>query len=232
MGRRQRRRLAGAAAHAGRAASRGAIVSCTEDHCTPAPDWCARIVAAHAHGRTIVGGAIDKVQPAQGAAWAAYLLDYGRYMPPLSAGPAANASDCNVSYPREALDAVADSWRDEFHETTVQWALERLGVGVYLDPTVVVFQHREVTLAGWLPERREHGRIYARTRVAGASALARARYALASLVLPPVIVWRVVQRLRARGMTSRIPSSAWRPLMRAAIAWSAGERDGYLRSGR
>lgn len=213
-------------------ATTGAIVACTEDHCVPAPDWCARIREAHGRGHAVVGGAIDKAQPADGVSWAAYLLDYGRYMPPLPAGPADYASDCNVSYPRTALDGVADSWREEFHESTVHWALERRGVRVQLDPSIVVLQHRAVTLADWLPERREHGRIFAGTRVVGASPLVRARFALASVALPVVIVWRVVQRLRARGMTSRVPSSAWLPLARAAIAWSAGERRGYIGGGR
>lgn len=213
-------------------ATTGAIVACTEDHCVPAPDWCARIREAHGRGHAVVGGAIDKAQPADGASWAAYLLDYGRYMPPLPAGPADYASDCNVSYPRSALDDVAENWRGEFHESTVHWALERKGVRVQLDPSIVVVQHRAVSLAAWLPERREHGRIFAGTRMVGASPLVRARFALASLVLPMVIVWRVVQRLRARGLLSRVPSSAWFPLARAAVAWSAGERRGYLRGGR
>lgn len=213
-------------------ASRGTIVACTEDHCIPAPDWCDRIRSAHARGPVVVGGAIDKAQPAQGTAWAAYLLDYGRYMSPLPAGPAEYASDCNVSYPRAALDAVAGEWRDEFHETTVHWALARSGVSLQLDPTIVVHEHRDVMLAHWLPERREHGRTFARTRVANATSWARARLAVATLVLPPVIVLRIVQHLRARGTLSRVPSSAWVPLVRAAMAWSAGEREGYLRGGR
>ncbi len=209
-------------------ASRGVIVACTADHCIPAPDWCPRMREAHARGATVVGGAIDKAEPADGAAWAAYLLDYARYMSPLTAGPAAYASDCNVSYDRDALDRVAESWREEFHETTVHWALERAGVRLQLDPSIVVFQHRAVRLAEWLPERREHGRIFARTRNAGASSLARIRFALATLALPPVIVLRVVQRLRARGALGRVPTATWLPLVRAAMAWSAGERRGYL----
>ena len=209
-------------------ATSGSIVACTEDHCVPAPDWCRRIIAAHDGVSTAVGGAIDKAQSASGVAWAAYLLDYARYMSPLPAGPATYASDCNVSYPRAALDAVADVWREEFHETTVHWALAGRSVPLLLDPTVVVRQHRDVSLREYLAERRAHGRIFAVTRIAGATPLARASFALKALLLPPIMVQRVRRLLAERGGTAPVPPSTWRPLMRAAIAWSTGELQGYV----
>jgi len=207
----------------------GTVVACTEDHCTPAADWCARIVAAHADGERVVGGAIDKAPTADGTAWAAYLLDYARYMSPLPAGPAEYVSDCNVSYPRAALASVADRWRDEFHETTVHWALRARGLTLQLDPSIVVRQHREVSLAPYLAERREHGRIFARTRIAaGVSPIARLRLVLTALLLAPVLVRRVRQVLAARGADRAVPATAWQPLTRAARAWADGELAGYL----
>ena len=208
-------------------ASTGGIVACTEDHCTPTEDWCARVLAAHVGATAIVGGAIDKAPSSDGSAWAAYLLDYARYMSPLPVGPAAYASDCNVSYPRAELDAIEPQWRDEFHETTVHWALHARGTPVLLDPTLVVLQHRDVVLADYLVERREHGRTFALTRVAAASLAARVRFALTALLLPPVILLRVRRVLATRGATGSVPASAWGPLARAALAWSVGEWQGY-----
>jgi hypothetical protein len=210
-------------------ASTGAVIACTEDHCTPAREWGARILAAHAGGERVVGGAIYKAPTADGTAWAAYLLDYARYMSPLPAGPAEYVSDCNVSYPRAALEAVADRWREEFHETTVHWALRARGLPLQLDPSIVVLQHRELSLAPYLEERREHGRIFARTRVAGGiSPLARLRFILTALLLAPVLVRRVRQVLAARGGAAAVPAAAWPPLTRAARAWADGELLGYL----
>jgi len=208
-------------------ASTGEIVACTEDHCTPTDDWCARVLAAHLRASAVVGGAIDKAPSSDGGAWAAYLLDYARYMSPLPAGPAAYASDCNVSYRRTELEAVEEQWRDEFHETTVHWALHARGTTVQLDPTIVVLQHRDIVLADYLVERRAHGRTFALTRVAAASTAARVRFALTALLLPPVIMLRVRRVLAARGATASVPASAWGPLTRAALAWSVGEWQGY-----
>jgi len=217
---------------AGVRACAGTLVACTEDHCLPAADWCARILASHGRASAVIGGAIDKAEPASPLSWAVYLLDYGRYMPPLAAGGAAYASDCNVSYRRHDLERVAESWRDEFHETTVHWALAAIGVPTVLDPEIVVRQDRTVQLAEWLAERRDHGRIFAGTRVARMPWTGRARLAVQALLLPPVIAWRVRAGLRARRAAGRVPRAAWRPLLMAAIAWSRGELDGYLGGAR
>lgn len=217
---------------AGVRAAGGTIIACTEDHCVPAPDWCSRIIASHEGRSAVIGGAIDKSEPASPLSWAAYLLDYGRYMPPLPAGPSPFASDCNVSYRRDDLARVGEAWRDEFHETTVQWALEAIGVPTVLDPDIVVRQERAVQLTAWLAERREHGRIFAGTRVAGASAPGRLRLIATALLLPPVILWRVRAGLRRRGAARRVPRETWGSLLKAAIAWSRGELDGYWRGAR
>ena len=227
----------------GVAASTGELVACTEDHCVPAPDWCARIVAAHVAGNVVVGGAIEKGAPvgtsttgtaasgpesAGPSAWVAYLLDYSRYMPPFPAGPAEYVSDCNVSYRRAMLDAVADVWREEFHETTVHRALVQRGVTLRLDPSVLVSQERTIALSSYLLERTQHGRLFAAARVRGASRIARLKWMMGSLFLPPVIVLRVVARLRRKGRLGAVPAGAWLPLACAAVAWSYGELKGYV----
>lgn len=209
-------------------ASGGAIVACTEDHCTPAADWCTRVLAAHAAGPHAVGGSIDVPATATPAAWAAYLLDYSRYMPPLEGASASHASDCNVSYRRASLDAVRGAWADEFHENVVHAALAGVGVQLRGDDAIVVVEERAVPLDRYLRERVAHGRLFAATRVAGAPGTTRARLAVQSLLLPAALVARVVARLRARGRLGAVPSGAWPRLVAAATAWSLGELAGYV----
>ena len=210
-------------------ASSGAVVACTEDHCTPNADWCARILAAHApEGEArVVGGAIDVPASAPPAAWAAYLLDYSRYMPPLDGAPA-QASDCNVSYRRASLDAVSAAWRDEFHENVVHAALSDAGVPLRADASIVVVEERHVALGPYLRERVGHGRLFAATRVSDAAGATRLRLAAQSFVLPAALVARVVARLRARRRLGRVPNGAWPRLAVAAAAWSMGELAGYI----
>jgi glycosyl transferase family 2 len=230
---------------AGCAAARGRIIAVTEDHCTPQPEWAARLLVAHrSHGAladgatppsgvvVAVGGAVDKVGDDRAMGWAVYLSDYSRYMPPLPAGDAQYLTDCNVSYRREALEAVRDAWADEFIETTVHGALRARGWRLWLDPSAVVRQQRAPALGGVIRERFDHGRVFARERVATAPAVRRLIFAGASVALPAVLLARTAQRASRRGDVARKFVGALPALALMQLAWSAGEIAGYLGGGR
>jgi hypothetical protein len=208
------------------------IVACTEDHCVPAHDWCARILEAHQGEGTplVIGGAIHKLQPDAAIAWAAYLLEYGRFMPPLAAGPAAYLSDCNVSYKRSALDAITAEWRDAFHETRVHDTIRaRAGDGaIVLDPSIVVLQSRHPRFAAFLAERFAHGRLYAQLRAARYSRGQRWAHAVGSLGLAPILVARALQHAWRRGETRAGAVRALPFMTLGALSWSAGEGVGAL----
>src|SRR6478672_11658625 len=91
------------------------IVAITEDHCTPAPDWCHEIIEAHRAPYPAIGGAVEKQTPDSPLSWAFYLADYLRYLDPRE-GPSASLTDGNVSYKRSALWEIRDVWAVEFHE--------------------------------------------------------------------------------------------------------------------
>ncbi|MGQ0642801.1 MAG: glycosyltransferase [Gemmatimonadaceae bacterium] len=210
------------------------LIACTEDHCLPARDWCARIVAAHNAAPVVIGGAIHKLQPDRPIAWAAYLLEYARFMPPVSAGPAAYLSDCNVSYKRSVLEAIASDWHDAFHETRVHDAIRaREGDdAIVLDPSIIVLQSRRPPLGTFLAERFAHGRLYARLRSARYDKRQRWMYAAGSLGLAPILVARALRRAWRR-KDMRAGAIRALPLMAvAALCWSAGEGVGALTAGR
>lgn len=212
-----------------RAAS-AAIVACTEDHCVATSDWCARIVAAHRGPALVIGGAIQKLRPDSSIAWTAYLLEYGRFMPPIASGPAAYLSDCNVSYKRVALEEIADVWQDAFHETRVHERIRaRAGASALVqDASIVVLQSRRADLMPFLGERFAHGRLFARLRAAQYGALARVAYGAGALGLAPVLVWRAFRSAwrRPEARTSAVRALPY--LVLAAACWSVGESVGAL----
>jgi hypothetical protein len=178
----------------------------------------------------VVGGAIEKLRPDKPVAWAAYLLDYGRYMLPLSSGPAEYLSDCNVSYKRSVLEEIITHWRDSFHETRVHDAIrERNGAdAIVLDPAIVVMQSRRPELGDFLSDRVAHGKLFARLRAAKYNRRARIVYSLGALALAPVFVWRALRRAWRRS-DMRMGALRALPLMiLAALAWSLGESIGAL----
>jgi hypothetical protein len=240
---------------AGVAAARGRIVALTEDHCEPDLDWVAAIYAAHGPGgaahasgdvamanvsgedgawrlaglrRAVVGGAIDKREPDDAIGWALWFTEFSRYMRPLRSGQSAEASDCNVSYAREALDQLAGAFREEFHQTEVHRALRRHGMPPWLDEGALVRQGRTVPLGAALRERFAHGRLFAALR---ARHMGRGRslvMAPLALALPVVFTARVGLRVVAAGRYRLAFLRALPAFLATSAAWAAGECAGYV----
>lgn len=210
------------------------IVACTEDHCIPTPEWCARIVAAHRGPALVIGGAIQKLRPDTSIAWTAYLLEYGRFMPPIASGPATYLSDCNVSYKRAALEQIADAWHDAFHETRVHARITaRAGASALVqDASIVVLQSRRADLMPFLGERFAHGRLFARLRAAQYGAMGRVAYGAAALGLAPLLVWRAFTTAWRRPDARPSAVRALPYLVLAATCWSVGESVGALTAAR
>ena len=208
--------------------ARGRLIAMTEDYAVPAEDWCRQILRSHEQPYAVIGGAIDNGidRPLN---WALYYCDFGRYGNPLERGSAEYASDVNLAYKREALDSIHDVWCEAYHETTVHWTLRSRGEVVFLDPNMVVYQHRPAMgLFRAVRERIEWGRIFAETRVARCSLWRRVCYAVGTAILPALLLVRVLRHmLRQSRSTSQIVKTL--PLTACLLTgWALGELSGYL----
>jgi hypothetical protein len=211
------------------AAATGEIVAMIEDRGVPRPDWARALVAAHERlPHAVVGGAIDNGVDSAWA-WAVYFCDFSRYQPPFEAGPRSYVSDVNIGYKRRALEQTADLWRQRYHETTVHWALARVGEVLYLTPEFAVDEHR-TGLTTWplLQERFAWGRLFAYTRARELSVLPRLALAAAAPLLPLLLFARharlQVVRRRTLGRFVRVSPRVFVLL----VSWSWGEVAGYL----
>lgn len=215
---------------AGARVARGAIIAVTEDQCIPPPDWCRNIVAAHAAQRAAaIGGPVDKQGRDSALNWAIYLRELGvGYMPPVADGPSAHLTDCNVTYKRAALEAIADVWREEFHEPQVHGALQARGETLWLAPGLLTLQQRTFALGAALRERYEFGRLYGSLRVKGTPLSKRLVMALASLLLPLLLTARVVLTAFRKGRHRWQCIRTLPHLFLLAGMWSWGEFLGYL----
>lgn len=215
---------------AGVHASRGEIVAITEDQCIPPPQWCANVAATHrARPNTAIGGTVDKEGSDSALNWAIYLRELGvGYMPPVDDGPSHQLTDCNVTYKRADLDAIADVWRAAFHEPKVHEALAARGEKLWLSNALLTMQQRSFHLSAALRERYEFGRLYGAMRVSQSSLERRLMMSVAAVVLPALLVARValatLSKRRHRWQCLR----ALPYLVLFASAWSWGELLGYL----
>jgi hypothetical protein len=195
----------------------------------PDPAWAAHIVRAHARSSAaVIGGPIDKRVPDDADAWAAYLIEYGRYMPPVTAGRVMSCSDCNVSYKHAALREVASEWQTVFHETAVHRAIVARGGILEIDPAIVVRQSRVIDATGFRRERRHHGRTYGAQRAADRPLPVRAVLALGAAAIPFLFVARARQRVRDAGRAAELPAGTWGRLFGASVQWAVGEGVGVL----
>lgn len=219
--------------------SRAPLVAFLEDHCLPAPDWCQAVLRSHEREHAAVGGPVEKGFPPgrsddSALNWAVYFTDYSRYMLPMPEGPAQSLTDCNVSYKRAALDAVAEAWTVELHENVVNGLLRQRQETLWFDPNMAVLEQRDLTLGQALRDRWSFGRLFGSTRAAGASLPRRLAYGAAALLMPPVLVVRVARTLTARGKHHGPFLRCLPHLFLVTGAWMAGESLGYVsgRSGR
>ena len=206
----------------------GRIVALTEDHCTVDSEWLGQILRAHQAPYAAIGGAVEKKRQDTSLNWALYLADYLRYMNPQPEGVTNNLTDCNVTYKRAALDAIADTWADEFHEPVVHSALQSSGQLLWLDPKIVVYQQRDVDLRVAVRDRYAFGRLFASTRAVDFSRAQRFVYSLLSVTLPAVLVGRVaIHVLRKRRCVAEFVR-ALPYLVLVSTVWAGGEFLGYV----
>ncbi len=208
--------------------SRGAIVAVTEDQCIPPAEWCANVLRVHERRCAAAGGPVEKLEPDSALAWAIYLRELGTYMPPMAEGPTHTLTDCNVTYKRAALDAIAGVWAESFHEPQVHAALEAAGEALWMSPALLTMQQRTLQLGPALAERYEFGRLYGAMRVEKTPFGKRLAMAAASLVLPVLLTARVYATVfgKRRHIGAALRAAPY--LIFFATMWGCGEFLGYL----
>jgi GT2 family glycosyltransferase len=228
------RLLPHAARNRGVRAARGAIVAFTDPDCQPAPDWLARLVAAHDRGHSLVGGAIVPKADGAGADWRVRAIHRTKFVGAAPAGPSGPRPDlasANLAFERDLLGRVGPLDTERFcGDTEWCWRARAAGVIPWFEPAAVVSHVHERSIAGFLRERRARGEDFAAMRAERAGWRRRARWARA-LAAPAVAgvlagrVWRA-----ARAADGRAPGAAELALAFAGCAaWSAGEARALLR---
>lgn len=209
------------------AVAQGNIVAMLEDRGVPRPEWAHTCLELHARlPHQAIGGAIDWAGFGV-LSWAVYACDFGRFESIHPAGEREFLSDCNVSYKRPAVDMTRPLWKERYHETQVHDQLRREGAGLWFAPTAVVEEARSgLRTAPLLGERFAWGRLYAATRVAGASRAHRVLRAATTLFLPAILYSRIARR--HGGRTPGRLLRATPALLLLLVAWSLGECAGYL----
>ncbi|MEP6703307.1 MAG: glycosyltransferase [Acidobacteriota bacterium] len=211
----------------GIAAARGDIVAMIEDHCTVDVNWIREIREAHASDATVIGGAVENTSGGNSLDWAVYFYDYGKFMPPNSAGMTEALSGLNTSYKRAVLDEIHDTYQNGFFETFANEALKSRGHQLSMIPSAIVYHNKRYELRPALSHCYHLARSYAARRVANEPFGKRSILIFGSLFLPILLPARVVLSVIRKGRNLGHLLRAIPFLIVLMSAWSYGEFRGY-----
>jgi glycosyltransferase involved in cell wall biosynthesis len=213
----------------GIARASGQLIALTEGHCTFPPNWAVAAIAAHhATDSPVIGGAVEPGCELSPLDWALFCCDYGQFLPPLQAGPTTDLPGNNIIFKRAILGS-ADSFASAgFWKTFFVHQLAAKGLATLAEPRLAVVYHRHASLAQIIRRRYDHGRCFGAMRAPTMAPLRRAIYALAGPLLPWLLTYRLVQRMRAKpAYWVRFAAVLPRAFL-MLLLWSIGEWVGHL----
>lgn len=214
----------------GMAEATGDIVALTEDHCVADDAWVETLLR-HANGSAdVIGGGMGNAQRSRALDWAAYFAEYGFFaetrreqadsVQPLLTG-------ANVAYKRRVVSEVAQWARQGEWENVAHNRLWARGSVQRFVSSAAVYQNKNYRFTEFCVDRYEHGRDFARKRLAENPGSRRWLLLCATPLLPALLTLRVA-RASAR--------NRWTTFLRALpatfaflTAWSFGEAVGYMR---
>jgi hypothetical protein len=207
--------------------ARGDAVAVIEDHIIVPPDWGTRLLGALREGSDVVGGPIENAARDRLLDWATFLCEYSACLPPLPAGPAEWLPGNNVVYRRALLEkyravTAEGGWENRLHD-----AMKADGVPLLCRPDIVVGHKKHFGFGEYLSQRYLYARSYAGARVAREGGAKRAGYGLAAFLLPPLLLYRTLQRLIAKRVAPGLVLRTLPLIGVFLLAWGWGEVVGY-----
>lgn len=203
-------------------------VGVLEDHVLVRDGWAREMLSSLASGAQVVGGPVENAATDTLMDWASFLCEYSHCVPPLPSGNVDWLPGNNVVYSREILGRYGDVIAEHKWENRLHDAIRDGGTPLVCRPDIVVDHKKHFSFAEYMSQRYLYSRSYAGARVKGAPLPKRLVYAAASLVLPPVLFYRTVTRIRAKGRHQEHLAPSLPYVAVFVLAWAWGEFVGYV----
>ena len=202
-------------------------VAVIEDHVLVPDDWARRLLDALEAGADVAAGPIENSAVDTQVDWAAFLCEYSACLPPLEGGESDWLPGNNTVYRRALLEKykpVIDQhkWENALHD-----AMKADGIKLIVLPDLVVGHKMHYTFGLYLSQRYHYARSYAGARVKGESLPKRLATGAAAFALPPLLFYRTVSRIRAKGRHLEKLWPSIPMLMAFVTSWGMGEVVGY-----
>jgi glycosyltransferase involved in cell wall biosynthesis len=201
--------------------AQGDWIAVIEDHCMALPDWAARILEFTGSPYGVVGGPVENGARDRLLDWAFFLAEYGPCMPPLLEGESGGVPGNNAAYRRELLPLSEDRWAYVW-ESFLQNDLRQKGVRIFLSRALLIYHKKSFGLVEMLRQRYLYSRSFAAMRGRSLG------YALLSLALPLLMLFRITGCVLAKRRNFREFVLGLPVIGLFVLAWGAGEAVGYL----
>lgn len=205
-------------------------VALTTAQFVPPTDWIAGLLAADLKPWAGVGGPIENEPEPNPVRWAVYFLRYWKFAPPLALGPVDEIAADNAVYDRVEVMKHPDLLAQGFWEPSFHARFRADGRGLCLDQRLLSRYRGQDGVGDFSRQRFAHGRTFAVTRGRAGSRSAAVAYLLATPLLPPLLIGRIMTRAFRRRLHAVRFFQALPWLAVFVMAWSAGEAAGYLKA--
>jgi GT2 family glycosyltransferase len=215
-----------------RAASAG-VVAFAEDHCFPEPGWAEALLAGYTSPEIVAVGPIFRnANPATLVSWCDFVIGYGPWIDPRTAGDQPFLAGHNSSYRREVLLALGQRLADGLEsETVLHLQLRAAGRRLVVEPRARAAHTNFGRFDVWLPVQYHCGRVFAAQRAGRWGWLRRVIYSMASPLIPGVRFVRALRQLR-RSPENRPSFLRLAPLLALGLAADGvGQLIGYVAGG-
>ena len=215
---------------AGVRAASAPIVFLGETHSFPSPEFVSSMLVRHAEPWDVVIPGLDNANIDGPLSWAAFLMDYGYWLRHLPEGEVGFAPTWNVAYKRDALLELGADLDDALTAGDGLLAAFRArGRRIYFEPTARL-DHLNVSrsVRQWADERYLSGLLTGANRKHRWPTYRSILYAIASPLIPLVILGRTAGPVRVALQNRRLPPMTITALVAGAVVRTAGEFVGYL----
>lgn len=200
-------------------------VAVIEDHIIVPRGWARALLATRARGDQVAGGSVQNLATASLVDRTAFLCEYSHILPPLPEGPSSWLTGNNTVYARDLLvkhaAQVSGLWEHELHDL-----LRRQGITLMMRPGISVGHKKHYTVGEYVSQRYLYARSHAAARFGHSGAFTRLLAGVASLGLPPVLLFRVASRVWSKGLPGTELVMSLPLLVVFVSAWAAGEAVG------
>ena len=208
-------------------AATGTAVAVIEDHVIVPDGWAKALLTAQSEETPVVGGSVRNLATDTVLDWAAFLCEYSHCIEPMPSGKVLWLTGNNVIYPRALLEQFREvtesgGWENRLHDK-----FRETGVPLVCRPEISVGHKKHYTFWEYFSQRYIYARSYAGARVSGSTLGRRLAFGGAAILLPPLLYWRTISRIRSKGQHSAELVKSLPLLALFVLAWAAGEAVGY-----